>query len=93
MLDVINEVAHICVHHPFAKEELYLKKRIKELDEHPELNKNGKISQEQAEKCFKYFVVFLLLATFIILAIHVSIYGGRLFSHPLCKIHYLNIKN
>ena len=23
----------------------YLKKRIKELDEHPELNKNGKISQ------------------------------------------------
>ena len=43
----------------------YLKKRIKELDEHPELNKNGKISQEQAEKYFKYFVVFLLLATFI----------------------------
>ena len=34
----------------------YLKKRIKELDEHPELNKNGKISQEQAEKYFKYFV-------------------------------------
>ena len=44
----------------------YIKKRIKELDEHPELNKNGKISQEQAEKYFKYFVVFLLLATFII---------------------------
>ena len=43
----------------------YLKKRIIELDEHPELNKNGKISQEQAEKYFKYFVVFLLLATFI----------------------------
>ena len=44
----------------------YLKKRIKKLDEHPELNKNGKISQKQAEKYFKYFVVFLLLATFII---------------------------
>ena len=25
----------------------YLKKRIKELDEHPELNKNGKISQNE----------------------------------------------
>jgi hypothetical protein len=25
----------------------YLKKRIKKLDEHPELNKNGKISQKQ----------------------------------------------
>ena len=61
----------------------YLKKRIKELDEHPELNKNGKISQEQAEKCFKYFVVFLLLVTFIILAIHVSIYGGALIFPPL----------
>ena len=61
----------------------YLKKRIKELDEHPELNKNGKISQEQAEKYFKYFVVFLLLATFIILAIHVSIYGGALIFPPL----------
>ena len=60
----------------------YLKKRIKELDEHPELNKNGKISQEQAEKYFKYFVVFLL-ATFIILAIHVSIYGGALIFPPL----------
>ena len=59
------------------------KKRIKELDEHPELNKNGKISQEQAEKYFKYFVVFLLLATFIILAIHVSIYGGALIFPPL----------
>ena len=33
----------------------YLKKRIKKLDEHPELNKNGKISQKQAEKYFKYF--------------------------------------
>ena len=61
----------------------YLKKRIKELDEHPELNKNGKISQEQAEKYFKYFVVFLLLATFIILAIHVSLYGGTLIFPPL----------
>ena len=49
----------------------------------PELNKNGKISQEQAEKYFKYFVVFLLLATFIILAIHVSIYGGALIFPPL----------
>ena len=58
----------------------YLKKRIKKLDEHPELNKNGKISQKQAEK---YFVVFLLLATFIILAIHVSLYGGALIFPPL----------
>ena len=61
----------------------YIKKRIKELDEHPELNKNGKISQKQAEKYFKYFVVFLLLATFIILAIHVSLYGGALIFPPL----------
>lgn len=61
----------------------YLKKRIKELDEHPELNKNGKISQEQAEKYFKYFVVFLLFVTFIILAIHVSLYGGALIFPPL----------
>ena len=61
----------------------YLKKRIKELDEHPELNKNGKIFQKQAEKYFKYFVVFLLLATFIILAIHVSIYGGAHIFPPL----------
>lgn len=61
----------------------YLKKRIKELDEHPELNKNGKMSQEQAEKYFKYFVVFLLLVTFIILAIHVSLYGGALIFPPL----------
>ena len=28
----------------------YLKKKIKELDEHPELNKNGKITQAQTEK-------------------------------------------
>ena len=61
----------------------YLKKRIKKLDEHPELNKNGKISQKKAEKYFKYFVVFLLLATFIILAIHVSLYGGALIFPPL----------
>ena len=61
----------------------YLKKRIKELDEHPELNKNGKISQKQASKYFKYFVVFLLLATFIILAILVSLYGGALIFPPL----------
>ena len=50
---------------------------------HHGILKNGKISQEQAEKYFKYFVVFLLLATFIILAIHVSIYGGALIFPPL----------
>ena len=60
----------------------YLKKRIKELDEHPELNKNGKTSQKQAEKYFKYFVVFLLV-TFIILAIHATLYGGALIFPPL----------
>lgn len=60
----------------------YLKKRIKELDEHPELNKNGKISQKQAEKYFKYFVVFLLV-TLIILAIHATLYGGALIFPPL----------
>lgn len=61
----------------------YLKKKIKELDEHPELNKNGKVSPKQAEKYFKYFVVFLLLATFIILAIHATLYGGALIFPPL----------
>ena len=61
----------------------YLKKRIKELDEHPELNKNGKTSQKQVEKYFKYFVVFLLLVTFIILAIHATLYGGALIFPPL----------
>ena len=58
----------------------YLKKRIKELDEHPELNKNGKTSQKQAEKYFKYFVVFLLLVTFIILAIHATLKWSTVYS-------------
>lgn len=61
----------------------YLKKKIKELDEHPELNKNGKTSPKQAEKYFKYFVAFLLLVTFIILAIHATLYGGALIFPPL----------
>ena len=32
----------------------YLKKRIKELDEHPELNKNRKITQAQTETAISY---------------------------------------
>ena len=34
----------------------YLKKRIKELDEHPELNKNRKITQAQTEKIVKFIL-------------------------------------
>ena len=37
-----------------------LKKRIKELDEHPELNKNRKITQAQTEKIVK-FILFIII--------------------------------
>ena len=43
----------------------YLKKRIKELDEHPELNKNRKITQAQTEKIVK-FILFIIMICFFI---------------------------
>ena len=39
----------------------YLKKRIKELDEHPELNKNGKIFQifcSISSSCYFYYISY-----------------------------------
>lgn len=42
----------------------YLKKRIKEFDEHPELNKNGKITQAQTEKIVK-FILFIIMICFL----------------------------
>lgn len=42
----------------------YLKKRIKELDEHPELNKNRKITQAQTEKIVK-FILFIIMICFL----------------------------
>lgn len=38
----------------------YLKKRIKELDEHPELNKNRKITQAQTEKIVKFIKIYII---------------------------------
>ena len=61
----------------------YLNKKIKELDEHPELNKKGKISQKQTEKYIKFFGAFLLFVIFIILMICTYLYGPVLIFPPL----------
>lgn len=47
----------------------YFKKRIKELDEHPELNKNRKITQAQTEKIVKFILFIIMICFFIFLCI------------------------
>ena len=48
----------------------YLKKRIKELDEHPELNKNRKITQAQTEKIVKFILFIIMICFFIFLFLY-----------------------
>jgi membrane-associated protease RseP (regulator of RpoE activity) len=59
----------------------YLKKRIKELDEHPELNKNRKITQAQTEKIVK-FILFIIMICFFIFLCHFRV--SYTLNYPRC---------
>ena len=56
----------------------YLKKRIKELDEHPELNKNRKITQAQTEKIVKFILFIIMICFFMFLCIFRASYTQKI---------------
>lgn len=56
----------------------YLKKRIKELDEHPELNKNRKITQAQTEKIVKFILFIIMICFFFFLCIFRASYTQKI---------------
>ena len=56
----------------------YIEKKLKELDEHPELNKNGKITQAQTEKIVKFILFIIMICFFIFLCIFRASYTQKI---------------